>query len=99
MNDRDVHAAEIADRPALRGHRPENADQEGALLLAVHDGLHIRLVDHRVDDDEPRLRKPLGDGLDRGALIKPDGDDDRRTARDQVDNAWTRWLSLVISTS
>jgi hypothetical protein len=82
-DDRDVHVAEIADRPALRGHRGEDADQEGAFLLAVHDRLHVRLVDDGVDDDEPGRRKALDDGLDCGALIKADGEDDRRAAPDQ----------------
>jgi hypothetical protein len=45
--------------------------------------LHIRLVDDSVDDDEPGLGKAVGDGLDCGALIKADGDDDRRAAPDQ----------------
>jgi hypothetical protein len=82
-NDRNVHAAEIADRRALRGQRSENADQEGTFLLAVHDRLHIRLVDDGVDDDEPRLRESFGHAIDRGALIKADSDHDGCPAPDQ----------------
>ena len=49
---RNVHAADEADLAGLGGHAGQHADEVGAFMLLEHDGLHVRQVDHHVDDGE-----------------------------------------------
>ena len=46
-------------------------------MLLEHDGLHVRLLDHRVDDRELGLRELLGDLLQRRLLAEAHGHDRR----------------------
>ena len=72
---RDVHAAHEADLAGLGGDGGQGTHQEGTFMLLEDEGLHVRLVDHHVDDGELGVRELGGDLLYRGAHVEADGDD------------------------
>jgi hypothetical protein len=57
---RNVHAADEADGAGLRGQRGHHADQVAALMLVEDHRLHVRRIDHHVDDGELGVGKVGG---------------------------------------
>ena len=76
---RNVHAADEADLAGLRRLGRDHADQERSFLGLEHHRLHVRLVDHHVDDAEFGVREFVGDLVERGRPGEA-RHDDRRVA-------------------
>jgi hypothetical protein len=76
-DERDIHAADKADLAGFRGHRREQADEIGALMLLEDDRLHVRQFDDHVDDREFQVRELGRDLLQGGGLREANGDDRR----------------------
>ena len=74
-----VHAADETDLTGLIGLRGDHANEKRALFgLEIH-GLHVRLVDERVDDGELGVGELVGD-LAEGGRPGESGHDDRAEA-------------------
>ena len=76
---RNIHPANEADLAGLRCERAHHADHIRSLMLAEHDGLHVRLVDDGIEDRELRLRKISGDFFERARLREADGQNGRES--------------------
>ena len=75
VDERDVHAADEADRVGLGGLGGRDTGEVRGLLLGEDERRDVVALDHGVDDAEGGLRVLLGGGLQRGAVGEADADD------------------------